>query len=72
MGKLTCTFCGAVGQGETRDEADAAIDHAVGLRRGRHCSGQHTMLWDGAEKKPSKESKTTPKKGDQKPKGSKK
>lgn len=44
MGKLTCQRCGATAEGETFADADELIDHAVGLIRGRPCSGKESDL----------------------------
>lgn len=44
MGTLTCQRCGATAEGKTFADADEIIDHAVGLIRGRPCSGKESDL----------------------------
>ncbi|HKZ42772.1 MAG TPA: hypothetical protein VJ044_17545 [Candidatus Hodarchaeales archaeon] len=47
MGKLTCQRCGATAEGDSFDEADARIDHALGLSKGRPCSGKTSdLVWN--------------------------
>jgi len=56
MGKLTCLRCRAQAEAETREEADAKIDHALGRIIGRPCSGKESELqWDGATSVPKRE-----------------
>ena len=52
MGKLSCQRCGATAEGETFEEADERIDHALGLSKGRPCSGkQSDLIWEGSSEK---------------------
>lgn len=47
MGTLTCQRCGATSEGKSFEDADDIIDHAVGLVRGRPCSGKDSdLVWD--------------------------
>jgi hypothetical protein len=55
VGKLSCKRCNAVAYGDSREEADAAIDHAVGQIIGKPCSGNEAdMEWKGDSPKPAK------------------
>jgi len=50
MGVLSCQRCGATAEGETFEQADERIDHAVGLSKGRACSGKTSdLIWNGAK-----------------------
>lgn len=51
MGTLTCQRCFATAEGNTQEEADANIDHAIGQMIGRPCSGNNSDLkWTGSQK----------------------
>ena len=63
MGQLSCKRCGAHAEGDTRDEADAKIDHSLGQKIGRPCSGnQKDLDWDGSVtgKRPEAKPEPTP------------
>ncbi|MCK5600936.1 hypothetical protein KAR91_03645 [Candidatus Pacearchaeota archaeon] len=50
MGVLECKRCFAKATGSDRKEADDRIDHAIGLRIGRPCSGkQSDLVWHSGE-----------------------
>lgn len=60
MGQLSCKRCGAQAEGATRKEADDKIDHSLGQKIGRPCSGnQKDLDWDtsvtGAQPEPEPE-----------------
>lgn len=68
MGTLTCNRCGATAEGEDFGEADASIDHSLGLKIGRPCSGKESdLVYDGSYKTTIDESESPrkkPKRGD--------
>ena len=48
MGKLECKYCGAKAEAESFDEADAIIDHSIGLDRSNGCPGNDKdLFWNG-------------------------
>ncbi len=60
MGLLTCIRCGAKAEGDTFAQADELIDHAIGLSKGRPCSGDpRNMLWTGDDEKAETSTKST-------------
>jgi len=46
MGQLSCNRCGATAEADTQEDADVLIDHALGQKIGRPCSGkQSDLVW---------------------------
>jgi len=44
MGTLSCQRCFATAEGNTQEEADELIDHALGMMIGRPCEGKASDL----------------------------
>ena len=50
MGTLSCIRCKATAEGNTFEEADEKIDHAIGTSKGWPCSGNPDFLvWSGGK-----------------------
>ena len=60
MVKAQCTKCTGIGYGKTREAAADAIDHAIGLGKGRKCPGKGTEIIYSEESTPTPK-QTTPK-----------
>lgn len=62
MALLSCKRCGATAEGKDFDEADAKIDHAVGLSKGWPCTGNpDNLVWSGEKTaKPAETPKPKP------------
>ena len=48
MTLLECKYCGATAEADSFKEADALIDHSLGLYKSNGCPGDgKDLLWDG-------------------------